>query len=114
MFYEIWARFSKDNNSQYIKFDDLSEFLDSLKPPLGIPKPNNYKIVSLSIPVSKNDLVSCSDVLDAITRDFFVRKGRCPSSIPEMKSKNEEEENTEREAPVPWTKSNPAQKTESA
>lgn len=74
MYYEIWQNFDPDG-TQYIRYDQLSEFLDVLEPPLQIHKPNKYKIVSMDIPICKGDLMFCVDILDALTKDFFARKG---------------------------------------
>lgn len=52
MYYEIWAQFDPDG-SQYIKFDQLSDFLNVLEPPLQIHKPNKYKIISMDIAICK-------------------------------------------------------------
>ncbi|XP_076283647.1 sodium voltage-gated channel paralytic isoform X10 [Lasioglossum baleicum] len=74
MYYEIWQQFDPDG-TQYIRYDQLSMFLDVLEPPLQIHKPNKYKIVSMDIPICKGDLMFCVDILDALTKDFFARKG---------------------------------------
>ncbi|XP_076621078.1 sodium voltage-gated channel paralytic isoform X23 [Colletes latitarsis] len=75
MYYEIWQQFDPDG-TQYIRYDQLSDFLDVLEPPLQIHKPNKYKIVSMDIPICKGDLMFCVDILDALTKDFFARKGK--------------------------------------
>lgn len=74
MYYEIWQQFDPDG-TQYIRYDQLSEFLDVLEPPLQIHKPNKYKIISMDIPICRGDLMYCVDILDALTKDFFARKG---------------------------------------
>ncbi|XP_076763419.1 sodium voltage-gated channel paralytic isoform X5 [Xylocopa sonorina] len=74
MYYEIWQQFDPDG-TQYIRYDQLSDFLDVLEPPLQIHKPNKYKIVSMDIPICKGDMMFCVDILDALTKDFFARKG---------------------------------------
>ncbi|CAG7823253.1 unnamed protein product [Allacma fusca] len=74
MYYEIWAQFDPDG-TQYIRYDQLSDFLDVLEPPLQIHKPNKYKIISMDVPICKGDMMYCVDILDALTRDFFARKG---------------------------------------
>ncbi|XP_046749972.1 sodium channel protein para isoform X4 [Diprion similis] len=74
MYYEIWQQFDPDG-TQYIRYEQLSDFLDVLEPPLQIHKPNKYKIVSMDIPICKGDLMFCVDILDALTKDFFARKG---------------------------------------
>lgn len=74
MYYEIWQQFDPEG-TQYIRYDQLSEFLDVLEPPLQIHKPNKYKIISMDIPICRGDLMFCVDILDALTKDFFARKG---------------------------------------
>ncbi|KAK8395290.1 hypothetical protein O3P69_006178 [Scylla paramamosain] len=74
MYYEIWQQFDP-KGTQYIVFSQVSDFLDVLEPPLQIHKPNKYKIVSMDITICKGDMVFCVDVLDALTKDFFARKG---------------------------------------
>lgn len=74
MYYEIWQNFDPDG-TRYIRYDQLSDFLDVLEPPLQIHKPNKYKIVSMDIPICKGDMMFCVDILDALTKDFFARKG---------------------------------------
>nr|XP_027236630.1 LOW QUALITY PROTEIN: sodium channel protein para-like [Penaeus vannamei] len=74
MYYEIWQEFDP-KGTQFIEFSALSDFMDVLEAPLQIHKPNKYKIVSMDIPICKGDLVFCVDVLDALTKDFFARKG---------------------------------------
>lgn len=74
MYYEVWQHFDP-NGTRYIRYDQLSDFLDILEPPLKIHKPNKYKIVSMDIPICRGDLIYCVDILDALTKDFFARKG---------------------------------------
>ena len=74
MYYEIWQQFDPQG-TRYIKYQQLSDFLDVLEPPLQIHKPNKYKIISMDIPICKGDVCYCVDVLDALTKDFFARKG---------------------------------------
>ncbi|KAI5721996.1 hypothetical protein M8J76_002131 [Diaphorina citri] len=50
MYYEIWQQFDPEG-TQYIRYDQLCDFLDVLEPPLQIHKPNKYKIVSMDIPI---------------------------------------------------------------
>ncbi|XP_017476975.1 PREDICTED: sodium channel protein para [Rhagoletis zephyria] len=74
MYYEIWQQFDPEG-TQYIRYDQLSTFLDVLEPPLQIHKPNKYKIISMDIPICRGDMMYCVDILDALTKDFFARKG---------------------------------------
>nr|ANW06231.1 voltage sensitive sodium channel protein [Musca domestica] len=74
MYYEIWQQFDPEG-TQYIRYDQLSEFLDVLEPPLQIHKPNKYKIISMDMPICRGDMMYCVDILDALTKDFFAGKG---------------------------------------
>jgi len=69
IYYEIWAQLDP-NGTQYIRFDQLSDFLDILEPPFQIHKPNKYEIISMDIPICKGNMMYCVDILDALTRDF--------------------------------------------
>ena len=97
LFYEIWQEFDPDG-TQYIDYKGLSEFLDVLEPPLQIPRPNKFKIIHMDIPIIrwtdpqsseiKENMVFCTDILDALTQDFFARKGNPieePSHVEEIK-----------------------------
>ncbi|XP_031337062.1 sodium channel protein para isoform X6 [Photinus pyralis] len=83
MYYEIWQQFDPEG-TQYIRYDQLSEFLDVLEPPLQIHKPNKYKIVSMDIPICTGDMMYCVDILDALTKDFFARKGNAIEESAEL------------------------------
>jgi voltage-gated sodium channel type II alpha len=83
MYYEIWQQFDPDG-SQYIRYDQLTEFLDVLEPPLQIHKPNKYKIISMDIPICRGDKMYCVDILDALTKDFFARKGNAIEETAEL------------------------------
>ncbi|KAG1669527.1 Sodium channel protein para [Nymphon striatum] len=74
MYYEVWQIFDP-KGTQYIPLTKLSNFLHRLEEPLQIEKPNRYKIATMDIPICKNDMMYCVDILDALTRDFFARKG---------------------------------------
>lgn len=84
LFYEIWQEFDPDG-TQYMHYKNLSEFVDVLEPPLQISKPNKFKIIHMDIPIVqwtdpttgeiKENMVFCTDILDALTQDFFARKG---------------------------------------
>lgn len=83
MYYEIWQRFDP-KGTQYISYDSLSEFLDVLEPPLQIHRPNKYKIITMDIPICQGDRVYCVDILDALTKDFFARKGNPVTETAEL------------------------------
>ena len=68
-----------------MSYKNLLEFVDVLEPPLQICKPNKFKIIHMDIPIVrwtdpgsgeiKENMVFCTDILDALTQDFFARKG---------------------------------------
>lgn len=97
LFYEIWQEFDPDG-TQYMNYKNLSEFVDVLEPPLQISKPNKFKIIHMDIPIVrwtdpstgeiKDNMVFCTDILDALTQDFFARKGNPieePDHVDEIK-----------------------------
>ncbi|UYV77086.1 para [Cordylochernes scorpioides] len=83
MYYEIWQKFDP-KGTQFIALTLLPDFLDALEEPLQIPKPNKYKIISMDLPICKGDQVYCVDILDALTRDFFARKGNVIEETAEL------------------------------
>ena len=50
MFYEVWVEFDPES-TMYIPYENVSELLDVLEPPLQIARPNKFKIVHMDIPV---------------------------------------------------------------
>ena len=54
--------------TQFISFDQLSEFLASLDPPLGIPKPNIVAIVAFNLPIARGNKIHCLDILHALVK----------------------------------------------
>ncbi|XP_077555665.1 sodium voltage-gated channel paralytic isoform X7 [Haemaphysalis longicornis] len=83
MYYEIWQQFDP-KGTQYVAYSNLTNFVNALEEPLQIPKPNKYKLIALDIPICKDDMVYCVDILDALTRDFFARKGHVIEEPPEL------------------------------
>lgn len=70
VYYEVWEKFD-ETATQFLSLNRLSEFVDTLEPPLRLPAPNYCKIISLDIPVYEGDVVHCLDVLDALTQNFL-------------------------------------------
>jgi hypothetical protein len=84
-YYQVWQIFDP-RHSKYIKYEDVSDFVDSLyetgfrslcnskKPkiiyesPLRIPKPNADQLVSMDIILCANNMVYCEDLLEALTK----------------------------------------------
>lgn len=74
MYYEIWQKFDP-NGTQYLPYEKLSDFVDSLEDPLRISKPNELALVILDINIYEGNQCYCVDILDALTKYFFTRKG---------------------------------------
>ena len=93
LFYEIWSEFDPDG-TQYINYSIVSEFVDVLDAPLCIPRPNKFKLINLDIPIARwtnpktkevhENKVFCTDILDALTRDFFSRGKNEPEEPQQM------------------------------
>ena len=62
MFYEMWQKFDP-KGSEFIPYSQLSEFVSNLDEPLGIPRPNRFKLISMNLPICQNETVHCSDIL---------------------------------------------------
>lgn len=73
MYYEIWQKFA--GGSQYLPYSKLSDFVDALEEPLKISKPNDLALVVLDINIYEGEQCYCVDILDALTKFFFTRKG---------------------------------------
>ncbi|XP_062825300.1 sodium channel protein type 3 subunit alpha isoform X1 [Anolis carolinensis] len=67
MFYEVWEKFDPDA-SQFIEYSKLSDFADSLDPPLLIPKPNHVQLIAMDLPMVSGDRIHCLDILFAFTK----------------------------------------------
>ena len=83
MYYEIWQKFDP-KGTQFIPYSVLSNFVHALEEPLQIPRPNKFKLISMDIPICVEDKVYCVDILDALTKDFFARKGHVIEETAEL------------------------------
>ncbi|XP_066531401.1 sodium channel protein type 4 subunit alpha B [Hoplias malabaricus] len=70
MFYETWEKFDPDA-SQFITYSSLSDFCDTLKDPLRIPKPNTVKLITMDLPMVPGDKIHCLDILLALTTEVL-------------------------------------------
>jgi hypothetical protein len=86
MYYEKWQRVDQ-SGSQLIQYNQLCDFVDSLEPPLRIPKPNHLLLVGMDLPICESDRMHCVDILDSLTKYFL---GALDTSIP----------NTETDVPI--------------
>ncbi|XP_065337432.1 sodium channel protein 60E isoform X5 [Cloeon dipterum] len=67
MFYIRWSKYDP-HATQFIGFSQLSDFISSLDPPLGIQKPNNVALVSFNLPIARGDKIHCLDILHALVK----------------------------------------------
>ncbi|KAG8310966.1 Sodium channel protein 60E [Homalodisca vitripennis] len=67
MFYIRWSKFDP-HATQFIRFGQLSDFIASLDPPLGIPKPNIVALVSFNLPIARGNKIHCLDILHALVK----------------------------------------------
>jgi hypothetical protein len=70
MYYEKWQRFDP-SGSQFIRYDQLSDFVDSLEPSLRIPKPNHLLLTAMDLPICEHDRMHCVDILDGLTKYYL-------------------------------------------
>nr|XP_046161261.1 sodium channel protein type 4 subunit alpha B [Oncorhynchus gorbuscha] len=86
MFYETWEKFDPDA-SQFIAYDILSEFCDTLKNPLRIPKPNAIKLITMDLPIVPGDKIHCLDILQALTTEVLGESGEMDAMKESMEEK---------------------------
>uniref|UniRef100_A0A4W5LV95 Sodium channel protein n=1 Tax=Hucho hucho TaxID=62062 RepID=A0A4W5LV95_9TELE len=86
MFYETWEKFDPDA-SQFIAYDILSEFCDTLKDPLRIPKPNTIKLITMDLPIVPGDKIHCLDILLALTTEVLGESGEMDAMKESMEEK---------------------------
>jgi hypothetical protein len=58
----MWQKFDP-KGTEFIPYAQLSEFVSNLDEPLGIPRPNRFKLISMNLPICQNETVHCSDIL---------------------------------------------------
>lgn len=54
--------------TQFIRFSQISDFIASLDPPLGISKPNTVALVSFNLPIAKGNKIHCLDILHSLVK----------------------------------------------
>lgn len=74
MFYEVWEKFDP-RATQFMEYNKLSEFADSLDPPLRIAKPNKLELISMDLPVVSGERIHCLDILFAFTKRVLGEGG---------------------------------------
>ncbi|XP_075900195.1 sodium channel protein type 4 subunit alpha B-like isoform X1 [Nelusetta ayraudi] len=86
MFYETWEKFDPDA-SQFIQYSKLSDFCDTLKDPLRIPKPNTFKLIQMDLPLVPGDRIHCLDILLALTAQVLGDSGEMDALKASMEEK---------------------------
>ncbi|XP_012672299.2 sodium channel protein type 4 subunit alpha B isoform X2 [Clupea harengus] len=86
MFYETWEKFDPDA-SQFISYGQLSDFCDTLKDPLRIPKPNTIKLITMDLPMVPGDKIHCLDILLALTAEVLGNSGELDTLKASMEEK---------------------------
>ncbi|XP_056090591.1 sodium channel protein type 4 subunit alpha B [Rhinichthys klamathensis goyatoka] len=86
MFYETWEKFDP-SASQFIDYSRLSEFCDTLKDPLRIPKPNTLKLITMDLPMVPGDKIHCLDILLALTTEVLGDSGQMDAMKGTMEEK---------------------------
>ncbi|KZC09354.1 Sodium channel protein 60E, partial [Dufourea novaeangliae] len=67
MFYIRWSKYDP-HATQFINFSQLSDFIASLDPPLGISKPNMVALVSFNLPIARGNKIHCLDILHSLVK----------------------------------------------
>ena len=84
MFYAIWETYDP-HATQYIKLENLPDFIENLEAPLGIPKPNGMAIVAFNLPIVEGDRVHCLDVLTELVKKVLHKpEAEDPKKISEQ------------------------------
>ncbi|XP_032871553.1 sodium channel protein type 8 subunit alpha isoform X6 [Amblyraja radiata] len=73
-FYEIWEKFDPDA-TQFIEYNKLSDFADTLEAPLRVPKPNHIELIAMDLPMVSGDRIHCLDILFAFTKRVLGESG---------------------------------------
>ncbi|XP_059418520.1 sodium channel, voltage-gated, type I-like, alpha [Carassius carassius] len=73
-FYEVWEKFDP-NATQFMEYNKLSDFANSLDPPLRIPEPNRLQLISMDLPMVSGERIHCLDILFAFTKRVLGEGG---------------------------------------
>ncbi|XP_067300666.1 sodium channel, voltage-gated, type I-like, alpha isoform X1 [Pseudorasbora parva] len=73
-FYEVWEKFDP-KATQFMEYGKLSDFANSLDPPLRIAKPNRLQLMSMDLPMVSGERIHCLDILFAFTKRVLGEGG---------------------------------------
>ncbi|XP_059811670.1 sodium channel protein type 4 subunit alpha A [Hypanus sabinus] len=86
MFYEVWEKFDPEA-TQFIEYARLSDFVNTLKEPLRIAKPNKIKLITMDLPMVIGDKIHCLDILFALTKEVLGESGEMDALKESMEEK---------------------------
>ena len=67
MFYVVWERYDP-HATQFIKYEQLSDFVAELDQPLGMAKPNEIALVAFDLAIYEGDRLHCLDILISLVK----------------------------------------------
>ncbi|KAG9267425.1 sodium channel protein type 4 subunit alpha A-like [Astyanax mexicanus] len=70
MFDETWEKFDVEG-TQFLEYDRVFDFVNTLQEPLRIPKPNRLRLIQMDLPVVTGDKIHCLDILLAVTQEVL-------------------------------------------
>ena len=73
MYYAKWALYDP-KATEYIHFDQLSNFVDELNPPLRVPKSGSGGVETMDISLRSGDRVHCLDLLHALVKHLVLKE----------------------------------------
>ena len=73
MYYSKWALYDP-KATEYINFEQLSDFVDELKPPLRVPKSGAGGVETMDISLRTGDKVHCLDLLHALVKHLVLKE----------------------------------------
>jgi voltage-gated sodium channel type II alpha len=92
MYYEVWQRYDP-KCTEFLAYDKLFDFVDSLDEPLKVPKPNRIKLISMNLTICGGDRIHCTDILDALTKNFLNAEEELNDDIANRVAKQERPRN---------------------
>ncbi|KAJ3582119.1 hypothetical protein NHX12_015861, partial [Muraenolepis orangiensis] len=86
VFYEVWEKFDPQA-TQFMEYNKLSDFADSLDPPLRIAKPNKLLLISMDMPMVSSERIHCLDILFAFTKRVLGEGGEMETMREQMQER---------------------------
>ncbi|KAJ3591979.1 hypothetical protein NHX12_007109 [Muraenolepis orangiensis] len=86
VFYEVWEKFDPQA-TQFMEYNKLSDFADSLDPPLRIAKPNKLLLISMDLPMVTSERIHCLDILFAFTKRVLGEGGETETMREQMQER---------------------------